>query len=145
MDFINIYGIITVIIMLAPNIIFALKNKEQKNKCKSKVINTLEQVGRYGSMLLMAFNIGFLGTGFKDQYVFTVWLIGTAVLLSAYLFCWALYLKNQKFIYTAYLTIIPGVIFIFSGLSQSHWLLVILGAVFAFSHVIVTYKNNTSI
>ena len=36
----------------------AVKEKNQENKCTNKLMNLVEQIGRYGSMFLMVFNIG---------------------------------------------------------------------------------------
>ena len=42
---------------MVPNIIYAIKNKDGKNLCTNKVVNILEQVGRYTTMFLMVFNV----------------------------------------------------------------------------------------
>lgn len=41
-----------------PNIVFAVKNKNDvSNTLSSKVVETFEQIGRYGCMAFMVFNI----------------------------------------------------------------------------------------
>lgn len=50
---INGFGGLVVIIMLIPNIIYAVKNQGKENNCKCVVINAIEQIGRYSSMALM--------------------------------------------------------------------------------------------
>ena len=48
-DWLNIWGLIIVVLMLIPNILYALKAKESTNKCKNKMMNIIEQIGRYVS------------------------------------------------------------------------------------------------
>lgn len=38
MDWINTFGLIIVILMLVPNMVFAYKSKNLKNKCMNKAI-----------------------------------------------------------------------------------------------------------
>ena len=61
-DWINLFGLFLVVLLLIPNVIYAFKFREQENKCKNKGINILEQTGRYASMFLMVFNICLLYT-----------------------------------------------------------------------------------
>ena len=49
MGWFNIYGMIFIIVIMIPNIIFAIKCKDGfNNKFSNKIIETIEQVGRYG-------------------------------------------------------------------------------------------------
>ena len=41
---INVFGGIIVILMLLPNIVYALKNKDERNLCENRTMNLLEQV-----------------------------------------------------------------------------------------------------
>jgi len=66
-NWINSFGLTIVTLMLVPNIIYAYRNNNIENKCNSRIINILEQIGRYGSMLLMVFNIEFFEFGFKPE------------------------------------------------------------------------------
>lgn len=52
---INFTGFIIVTLMMIPNIVYTFRNRHMENKCTSKLMLILEQVGRYGSMTLMAF------------------------------------------------------------------------------------------
>ena len=51
-NWINIYGGIVVALMLIPNIIFAIKNKEQKPNKSNRIINIIEQISRYACIIL---------------------------------------------------------------------------------------------
>ena len=61
MGWFNIYGMIFIIVIMIPNIIFAIKCKDGfNNKFTNKIIETIEQVGRYGCFALMIINIPYL-------------------------------------------------------------------------------------
>ncbi len=57
-NWLNVFGLVIVVLLLIPNIIYAIKFKNQQNKCTNKAMNIIEQIGRYGCMFLMVFNIG---------------------------------------------------------------------------------------
>ena len=44
---INLFGAGFVILLLIPNIVYALKNRGEKNLCDDRAMNLLEQIGRY--------------------------------------------------------------------------------------------------
>lgn len=50
---INVFGACIVILMLIPNIIYTLRNRNEKNLCTNKLMNTVEQIGRYACIVLM--------------------------------------------------------------------------------------------
>ena len=50
---INVFGAIIVILMLIPNIVYAIKNKNEKNLCTNRLLNVIEQVGRYSCIVLI--------------------------------------------------------------------------------------------
>lgn len=142
MDWINIFGLIIVVLMLIPNIQYALKFKDIENKCKNKIMNLLEQIGRYGSMFLMIFNIGILEYGFSSKLAFLVWAVIMIVLMIAYWIVWLLYFKRLGLSYALILAIIPSAIFIFSGVLLRDYLLLIFGIIFCVGHVYVSYVSK---
>lgn len=143
MNWINIFGLIIVVLMLLPNILYAYLMKPSENKCTNKTMNVLEQLGRYGSMFLMVFNIGIFEFGFYSNETSAAWLICTAALLLFYWLYWFLYFRSPKITSALMLAIIPSLIFVTSGLFLRHWLLVISGAIFSVGHIYVTYQNNS--
>jgi hypothetical protein len=50
MDWLNIYGLIVMIIIMMPNIIYALKEKNLESKYHNKIVELIEQIGRFGSV-----------------------------------------------------------------------------------------------
>ena len=142
MEWLNIFGLILVLLILVPNIIYAFKFRDQQNKCTNKIMNIIEQIGRYGCMFLMIFNIGIAEFGFASKAMFLVYLIGNAVLLLSYLIIWILYFKKQTYWKQLALAIIPTCLFLLSGITMQHYLLVIWSVIFGIGHIFVTNKNR---
>lgn len=139
---INMFGIILVVLMLIPNVIYAIKHHNEPNHCQSRLINILEQIGRYGCMLLMIFNIGLNKFGFSSVTGMLIYFFGNGLLLLEYWICWALYLKKPLAPLAMALAILPTCIFLLSGLTLRHWLLVLMAIVFGISHIYITRANN---
>ena len=138
----NIFGLIIIILILIPNVIYAIKFKGQENKCKNVFMNVLEQIGRYGCMFLMVFNIGIAELGFGSVGMFLTYLFGNVILIVAYWVVWTLYFKNQTFGKQLALAIIPTAIFLLCGITMRHWLLIVFGVIFGVTHISVTSKNR---
>ena len=145
-NWINIFGLITVVLMLIPNILYAIKFKGQKTKCECcRSMYILEQIGRYGSMFLMAFNIGIAEFGFASEKHFVAYFIANIALLVAYWFVYALYFHKRTNWKSMALAIIPSCIFLIDGILLRHYLLVSFAIMFAFSHICITKKDSCEI
>ncbi len=145
-NWINLFGLITIVLMLIPNILYAIKFKGQETKCKCcRSMYILEQVGRYGSMFLMAFNIGIAEFGFASETHFTLYAISNIALLVAYWFVYALYFHKRTNWKSIALAIIPSCVFLIDGIMLRHYLLVSFAIMFAFSHICTTRKDSCEI
>lgn len=142
MDWLNVFGLILVILLLIPNIIYAIKAKNQQNKCTNKIMNVMEQIGRYGCMFLMIFHMGIAEPGFYSIGAYLVYLFGNAVLMIAYWVIWMLFLCKQTYWKQMALAVIPTCIFLLSGITMRHNLLVVVGIPFGIGHLYVTNKNR---
>ncbi|NFD54843.1 hypothetical protein EXN53_03960 [Clostridium botulinum] len=49
MDCLNIYGLIIMIIIMIPNVTFAIKEKNFESKYHNKAVEVIEQIGRFAS------------------------------------------------------------------------------------------------
>ena len=45
-SWLNVFGLVFVVLLLIPNIIYAVKYRDVENLCKNKAMNVLEQIGR---------------------------------------------------------------------------------------------------
>ncbi|MGN1328540.1 MAG: hypothetical protein ACI4V4_02460 [Eubacterium sp.] len=141
-NWINIFGAIIVIIMLIPNIIFAVRCKEQQTNKAGKAVTVIEQIGRYGCMALMVIPLFVWKFGFAPLEFMFVYIISNALLLIMYYVFWALYFKNKSMGNALALAIIPTLIFIVSAVSLNHWSLLVMAVLFGISHIYITYINN---
>ncbi len=141
-SWLNIFGLIIVVLLLIPNIIYAVKEKNRENRCTNKFMNILEQIGRYGSMFLMVFNIGLAEFGFSSVEAFIVYLIGNILLIVSYWLIWVLYFRKKTYWKQTVLAVIPTGIFLLSGITMLHFLLIIFAVIFGIAHLYVTSKNK---
>ena len=130
MNWLSTFGLVLVILLLIPNIIYAVRVKNQKNKCTNKFMNILEQIGRYGCMFLMIFNIGIVESGFPSINAFIIYLVGNTVLMLSYWIIWMLYFNKQTGI------------FLLSGITMLHYFLIIFAVIFGIGHIYVTSRNK---
>lgn len=142
---INLFGAVIVIIMMIPNIIYAVRNKNQKNLCTNKFMNAIEQVGRYACIILMWLPLFVWKFGFAGVTDMIIYLAGNGILLAAYIAAFVLYLNKKTVKRAMILAILPACIFLLSGILLRHWLLVGFAAVFAVGHCYVTKKNEEAL
>lgn len=135
------FGLVIMILLMIPNIIFAIKSRGQENKCTNKVMNIIEQIGRFGSMFLMIFNIGILDYGCASVRGYIIYLIGSVILIMAYWIAWMLYFSKPRLVVSMALAIIPTILFLLSGFMLRQYLLVITALAFGIGHIYVTYQN----
>ena len=141
-EFLNIYGSIIIIILMIPNIIFALKCKEGfQTKWNHKVILTMEQIGRFGCIGFMIFNIPgtYFGWIFEEAYI--LYFIVNGLLLFLYCLIWIIYFKKESLFKSLSISIIPSVLFLFDGIVTQSILLILAALLFAPSHILISYKN----
>ena len=138
----NPLGIAIILLMMVPNVIFALRHRDMENKCKNRLINLLEQIGRYGCLVLMIICIGLDKFGFGSVEDFLIYLFGSALLLLAYFIFWILYGKSPSRKKALALTIIPCCLFLLCGVTLRQWPLVVFAVFFCVCHVCVTLSNN---
>ena len=138
----NIYGLIIMAIVMIPNVIFAIKEKNFESKYYNKVVEIIEQIGRFGSMGLMIFNIPLLEFDYWFNNGKIVYMTLTGVLAVMYCFVWFLYFRKSTMEKAMSLAIIPTIIFLSSGIIQGKVLLIITAILFGIGHIIMTYNNN---
>lgn len=107
-------------------------------------MNKLEQIGRYGCMFLMIFNIGILEFSFSSIGMFLFYTVGNVVLLIVYWIIWMLFFQKQDNWKRMALAIIPTVLFLISGIALRHILLIIMAVIFGIAHIYVTKANMTT-
>lgn len=142
MDWFNYYGLIIVAVIMIPNIVFAIKIKDGfKNKVNGKVIETVEQIGRFGSFAFMIFNIPGTYFGFWFDKAIVVYVAVNIVLVTTYCVVWIVCFKKSSLFRALALSIIPSVMFLFCGIMICSIPLIAASVLFAPSHIAISYKN----
>ncbi len=138
---INVFGAVIVVFLMVPNVVYAIRNKDEKNLCTNQYMNVMEQIGRYACIVLMWFPLLVWKFSFASAFEMPVYLAGNGVLLVAYWIVFAQYLKERNTSRALILAVLPACIFLLSGLLLRHWLLVGFSLLFAIGHIYVTQKN----
>ena len=142
MNWLNIFGLIMVAVIMIPNILFAMKCKDGfVNKWNNKFVETVEQIGRFGCFGFMIINIPGTWFGWWSDEAFAVYLVVDAVLVTLYCVIWAVCFRKSSVFRALALSIIPSVLFLFSGIMSRSILLTIAAVLFAPSHILTSYQN----
>lgn len=142
MGWFNYYGLIAVAIIMIPTIISAIVDKASfENRFNNKVIIVLEQIGRYGCIAFMIFNIPYTYFDFWFDHVLIVYLSANGALLALYLLGWIIYRKGRGKAKMIWLSITPTVIFMFSGIMLLSIPLILFSIIFGIGHITLSCKN----
>ena len=142
MEWFNVFGLVFIAVIMIPNIIFAVKHKDAfENRNQNKAIEIIEQIGRFGCFAFMIFNIPFTWFGWWSDESFSIYLIVDALLIVLYLTLWIVCWRKNNVFRALALSIIPSVIFLFSGIMCRSLLLIISSLLFAPTHIFISYKN----
>ena len=142
MEWINIFGLLFIIVIMIPNIIYAIKCKDGfANKWNNKIVEVIEQIGRFGCLGFMIFNIPGTWFGWWSDEAFAIYLIVNIILLILYCIIWIICFKENTIFRALALSILPSIIFLFSGIMSRSVLLIVSALIFAPAHIIISYKN----
>ena len=129
-------------IILVPNIVFAIRCKDGfANKWENKFIERIEQIGRFGCFGFMIVNIPGTCFGWWSDEACALYLIADTLLVLLYCLIWILCFKKNSLFRALALSIIPSILFLFSGIMSRSVLLILSAALFAPSHIAISYKN----
>lgn len=142
MEWLNVFGLVMVAVIMIPNILFVMKCKDGfVNKWNNKSVETVEQIGRFGCFGFMIINIPGTWFGWWSDEAFAVYLVVDAVLVTLYCVIWAVCFRKSSVFRALALSIIPSVLFLFSGIMSRSILLTIAALLFAPSHIMLSYQN----
>ena len=142
MEYINVFGLVFMVVIMVPNIIFAIRNKEGFiNRYQNKALETVEEIGRYGCFAFMVFRIPSLTFGWWSDEAFTIYLVAEAILILLYCLIWALCFRKESLFRSLSLSIIPSIVFLFSGIMMRSIPLILFSLLFAPSHITISVKN----
>ena len=142
MEYINVVGLVFMVVIMVPNIIFAIRNKEGFiNRYQNKALEAVEEIGRYGCFVFMIFRIPSLTFGWWSDEAFAIYLVVDAILILLYCLIWALCFRKESLFRSLSLSIIPSIVFLFSGIMMMSIPLILFSLLFAPSHITISVKN----
>ena len=142
MSWFNYYGLIYIVAIMVPNIVFAVKCKNGfENIYRNKLVETLEQIGRFGCFIFMIINIPYTYFGFYFENALLVYLVVDSVLVTVYCLIWIICFRKNGVFRSLALSIIPSALFVFSGIMIRSITLTVCALIFAPCHILISYKN----
>ena len=142
MEYINLFGLVFMIVIMVPNIIFAIRNKEGFiNRYQNKALEAVEEIGRYGCFVFMIFRVPSLTFGWWSHEAFAIYLVVDVILILLYCLIWALCFRKESLFRSLSLSIIPSIVFLFSGIMMRSIPLILFSLLFAPSHITISVKN----
>ena len=142
MDWFNFYGLIIMAIIMVPNIIFAARCKDGfENLWQNKAVEALEQAGRFACMGLMIFNIPGTYAGFWFEGGLAAYLAVNGVLVGLYCAIWAACFRKDSLFRALSLSVLPSLVFLFSGAVLLSFPLMGAAMIFAPCHIAISVKN----
>ena len=142
MEWFNVFGLVFIVVIMIPNIVFAVRCKDGfENRWNNTVIEIIEQIGRFGCFGFMIFNVPGTWFGWWSDETFAIYLIIDSLLIALYCAIWVICRKKNNVFRALALSIIPSVIFLFSGVMSRSILLIIATILFAPTHILISYKN----
>ena len=142
MGWFNYIGLCVIVVIMIPNIIFACTNKNGfKNAEENSLLEKIEQIGRFGSFTFLIFNVPYTYFNFFFDEAFWIYLFVSASFCLLYITIWCI-CWNKFFIFRTYaLSIIPSILFIFSGIMLLNIPLLVFSVIFAITHITISIKN----
>ncbi len=142
MGWFNVFGLIFIVVIMIPNVVFAIKRKDGfDNKWDNKFVEFIEQAGRFGCFGFMIFNIPGTWFGWWSDEAFALYLIVDGILVMLYCAIWIICFKKNSVFRALALSVIPSVLFLFSGIISRSVLLTVESVLFAPSHIAISYRN----
>lgn len=137
---VNPFGLVFMTAMLIPNAIFAIRCREGfSGPYHCRTVELLEQAGRFGCMALMILKGP--GFGFSSDEALALYLIVDTALVAAYDILWVICFRRNGVFRALSLSILPSVIFLFSGVISHSPLLIVAALVFAPCHILISYRS----
>ena len=127
---------------MIPNIVFAIRCKDGfANNYRNKIVELVEQIGRFVCFGFMIFNIPGTWFGWVSNESFALYLILDALLVALYCILWIVCWKKNSVFKALALSLIPSVVFLISGIISRSILLTVAALLFAPAHIFISYQN----
>lgn len=144
MNWFEPYGLLFAILLLVPNVIFAVRHSDCfENRYQNKAVETAERFGRFGSFIFAVITPTFACGGWLFDGAKTAYIAAGGTLTILYLIGWVVFRKTSSVAKSLYLSVVPSMLFLTCGVLSLNFPLLVSAAVFAPSHVILSFKNTS--
>ena len=142
MEWLNLFGLGFIVVIMIPNIVFAIRCKDGfENKWSNKTVEMVEQIGRFGCFGFMIIQIPGTCFGWWSDEAFAAYLIVDALLVALYCILWIVCWRKNNLFRALALSVLPSVVFLFSGVMSRSLLLTLSAILFAPAHILISCKN----
>ena len=160
MEWINVFGLIFVAIMMIPNVFYFAGKYVRKAERESvigkdgseegsahgaplcRAVECVEQLGRFGCILFMSVNLPGPGLGWWSDEAFVIYLIVDTALVLLYSVIWAICFRRPSLFRALALSIVPSLLFLFSGIMSRSIPLIASSLLFAPSQILISCKTQ---
>ena len=141
MDWFNWIGLIIIAMIMLPNVVYSIRKKEEFSNTTCKTLLVFEQIGRFGCIIFMTFNLPYTYFNFWFNHALLVYIIINAVLTLTYVTLFFATWNQKSWFKVISLSLLPSLIFLFSGIALINIPLIIFAVIFTTCHVMVSVKN----
>ena len=141
MEWFNAFGLVIMAFIMIPNTIYAVKHPDGFTTNCSKAVETVERIGRYGCFATMIFNIPGTWFGWWSDDAFAVYMIVNALLVGLYCGIWIICWNKNSLFRALALSILPAIVFLFSGIMARSVLLILSALLFAPAHIFISCRG----
>ena len=141
MGWFNYVGLIIIVLIMVPNVVYALKHRSQGNTNVPTYVVVLENLGRYASMFFLVFNIPNTWFSFFVPNGMLFYILVNSVLVAAYAALFIAFWNKTGTAKALWLSILPSLVFLYSGAMIVSIPLMISSLLFAFTHVYISIRN----
>ena len=143
MDWFNPFGLAFMLAIMIPNIIYAARHPDGfASRWHNKTVEAIEQIGRYGCIALMLFNIPGTWFGWWADEAFALYLIVNTTLVILYCLTWMIGFQKQRMLRAVLLSVLPSLVFLFSAVMSRSVLLGLSALLFTPAHILISCKNT---
>lgn len=139
----NLCGLTFIIVILIPNIVFSITYKDGfVNHYQNKLVETLEQIGRFDCFISMFFILSIFNKVFWLKNGKSIYIILGIILVALYCIGWIIFWKEaDSVIKSLYLPILPSLLFIESAVVCGNLQQLIFAVLFALCHILRSSMN----
>lgn len=146
MNWFNYYGLAFMVVIMIPNIVYAVKCKiDATTTYKNKAAEIIEQISRFACLALMIFNVPYTWKGFYFSSAEVIYIVVNSILVISYCFAWVILWKKSGIFKALLLSVIPSIVFLFSGIMIASIPLIVFAVAFAVTHILISLKSAKNI